>query len=228
MATTAADIIKLALKDIGVLGEAESASAYLVADGLTTLNQMLAEWQLTGANVFAQQDITKVVTGATSYTIGLTDSDITAAPPARIKAAFLRVSSTDYAIDLLDTFEEYNAIIQKTLSGSYPDVLYYNADDPKGVIYLYPQPTTGTLHLITDVVFPTYTSSADALSFPAAYELAIRFSLGELLAFTMGAQLSARYVKQAAKSRRMIQRSNFKMGSMAGSGQKANIFTGDL
>lgn len=226
--TTAADIIKLSLKDIGVLGEAESASAYLVADCLTTLNQMLAEWQLTGVNVFAQQDITKVVTGAISYTIGLAYSDITATPPARIKAAFLRVSGIDYAIDLLDTFEEYNAIIQKTLSGSYPDVLYYNADDPKGVIYIYPQPTTGTLHLIVDVDFPVYTSSADALSFPTAYELAIRLSLGELLAFTMGAQLSARYVKMAARSRRMIQRSNFKMGSMAGSGQKVNIFTGDL
>lgn len=226
--TTAADIIKLALKDIGVLGEAESASAYLVADGLTTLNQMLAEWQLTGVNVFAQQDITKVVTGALSYTIGLSGADITATPPTKIRAAFLRVSDIDYTIDLLDTFEEYNAIIQKTLSGSYPEALYYNADDPKGVIYLYPQPTTGTLHLITDVVFPTYTSSADSLSFPTAYELAIRFSLGELLAFTMGAQLSKRYTDQAAKSRRMIQRSNFKMGSMAGGGQKVNIFTGDL
>jgi len=225
---TAADIIKLALKDIGVLGEAESASAYLVADGLTTLNQMLAEWQLTGVNIFAQQDITKVVTGAVSYTIGLADSDITAAPPARITAAFLRVSSIDYAIEILDTFEEYNSIIQKTLSGSYPEFLYYNADDPKGVIYLYPQPTVGTLHLITDVTFPVYATSADALSIPSAYELAVRFSLGELLAFTMGAQLSKRYTAQAAKSRRLIQRSNFKMGGLNGAGQKANIFTGDL
>lgn len=226
--TTAADIIKLALKDIGVLGEAESASAYLVADGLTTLNQMLAEWQLTGVNVYAQKDIVHTVTGAVSYTIGLATADITAAPPARITAAFLRVSGIDYAIDILDTFEEYNAIIQKTLSGSYPEVLYYNADEPKGVIYLYPQPTVGALHLITDVVLPVYATSADSLAIPTAYEMAVRLSLGELLAFTMGAQVSARYTAQAAKSRRLIQRSNFKMGSLNGVGQKANIFTGDL
>ena len=225
---TAADIIKLALKDIGVLGEAESASAYLVADGLTTLNQMLAEWQLTGVNVYAQTDITHAVTGAVSYTIGLASADITAAPPSRITAAFLRDGGIDYAITILDTFEEYNAIIQKTLSGSYPEFLYYNQDNPKGVIYLYPQPTVGTLHLITDVEFPTYTSSADALSIPSAYELAVRFSLGELLAFTMGAQLSKRYTAQAANSRRKIQRSNFRMGSLNGTGQKLNIFTGDL
>ena len=228
MATTAADIIKLALKDIGVLGEAESASAYLVADGLTTLNQMLAEWQLTGVNVFAQQDLTHAVTGATSYTIGLATADITATPPARITAAFLRVDGIDYPIIILDTFEEYNSIIQKTLSGSYPEFLYYNQDDPKGVIYLYPQPTVGTLHLIADVDFPVYTSSADSLSIPTAYELAVRFSLGELLAFTMGAQLSKRYTAQAAKSRRMIQRSNFRMGGLNGISAKTNIFTGDL
>ena len=225
--TTVADIIKLSLKDIGVLGEAESASAYLVADGLTTLNQMLAEWQLTGVNLYAQKELTHAMNGAVSYTIGPSAADITATPPERIRGAYLRVdTTTDYPIGILDTYEEYAAIIQKTLPGSYPDYLYYNATTPKSTVYLYPQPTSGVLHLICDEEFTAYTASSDDLALPSSYEMAIRLSLGELLAFTMGAQLSDRYIKQAAKSRRMIQRANFKMGSLNGPGYKINIFTG--
>lgn len=45
--TTAADIINQALKDIGVLGMGETATAEDATDGLDALNQMLGQWNAT-------------------------------------------------------------------------------------------------------------------------------------------------------------------------------------
>ena len=64
MATTANDIIVLALKDIQVLDETETPSAALMADSLTTLNQMLSLWQTERNFIYAQAEVTHTPTGA--------------------------------------------------------------------------------------------------------------------------------------------------------------------
>jgi hypothetical protein len=68
--TTAANIITLSLKDIGVLDENETPSSALMSDCLATLNQMLALWSLENVYIYAKQTISFPVTGAQSYTIG--------------------------------------------------------------------------------------------------------------------------------------------------------------
>lgn len=218
--STAADIITLALKDIQVLDETETPSAALMSDALATLNQMLAMWQIDKRFIFAQIDTTKAATGATTYTIG-TGGDFNVATPPRIDYAFLRVNNIDYPIRVLGNFEEYQSISLKTQSGTYPEVMYFNPGAAMGTIYVYPQPTIGTFHLITSAVMPVYTASADSIALPAEYDLVIRFSLAEILAAMMGVALRPDLAKLAKNARAMIRRANTKVQALDLGGDSA-------
>lgn len=213
MASTAADIITLSLKDIGVLDESETPSAALLADSLTTLNQMLAQWQVSENYVYAQQDVTFNPTGAESYTIG-TGGTINVAAPPQIDYAFLRVSDVDYPIEILNTFEAYQLGITYKPVTTYPEVLYYNPSYSLGKIYLYPRPNTGTMHLGMTVALPIYTAAANAINIPPEYELAIRYSLSELLASMTGTILRPDIAAIAQRARRIVKRNNFRLNEL--------------
>jgi hypothetical protein len=208
---SAADIIKLALKDIQVLDESETPSAALMADSLTTLNQMLGIWRTNELYVYATTEITHAMTGALSYTIGLTGADITASPPIRINYAFHTQDGVDYPMmEILNTFDDYQAISLKAIT-SNPTAIFYNPLLPNGTIYIYPQPTTGTLHLGIDVELPNYSVAAEDLVLPVEYELAVRFNLAKILLEMMGKQLTPGMNALANNSLRMLQRSNLRV-----------------
>lgn len=221
--STAADIIKLALKDIQVLDEAETPSAALMSDALTTLNQMLALWQIDSKYIYGQVDTTKAATGAQTYTIG-TGGDFNVSQPARVDYAFTRVNNIDYPCRVLSSWEEYQSISYKAVSGTFPEVLYLNQGVTLGTIYVFPKPTSGTLHVITSVVLPSYTVSADALSFPPEYDLVIRFSLAEILAAMIGIAIRPDIAKLAKNFRNMIRVSNTKIGTLGGGGETSSSY----
>lgn len=210
--TTALDIITLSLKDIGVLGESETPSAEMAADSLTTLNQMLAMWQVDNLYIYAQTATTFVPTGALSYTVG-TAGTVAIDRPASIDAVFYNDGTTDTRIDLMPTFEEYQAISSKTQSGS-PMVAYYQPSYPLGVLYLYPQPASGTVKLLTKVKLPTYAAGADSLTIPQEFEMVVRYSLCEHLSIAMSAQLRPDIAAMAFKTRKMMKRNNLRLNEL--------------
>jgi hypothetical protein len=222
--TTAADIITLALKDIGVLDETETPSAALMADSLTTLNQMLGLWQTQNLYIYAKTDISFPATGAQSYTIGPASADITSANPAKINYAYLNLNSLDYPLlDILPTFDQWQEIGLKSLPNTYPQVLYFNPTSPSGVIYLYPQPSTGTMHIGVDVQLPTYSLAADAFSLPIEYEFLVRFSLCKILSAMMGRPLRADLKGFADMAMRMVQRNNAQIAPLKLEGQDTGV-----
>lgn len=211
--TTAADIIKLSLKDIGVLDENETPSAALMFDSLATLNQMLAMWALEKAYVYASQTITFNATGAQSYTIG-TGGVINVEAPQSIDSAFYTVGSYDHKIDnILNTFDEYLDIPVKSTNG-YPDYLYYNPAHPLGTIYVYPVPSTGTIKLASGVLMPNYTASADDLNLPSGCELVVRLNLSVILSNMGLGKLMPGAKELAASTLRVYKRSNSQIGEL--------------
>jgi len=211
--TTAANIITLSLKDIGVLDENETPSPALMSDSLATLNQMLALWALEKAYVYADQTITFNATGAQSYTIG-SGGVINVPAPQSIDSAIYTVGSYDYPINkILNTFEEYLDIPVKSTAG-YPDYLYFNPAHPLGTIYVYPVPSTGTIKLASGVIMPNYTASADDLNLPSGCELVVRLNLSVLLS-TMGlGKLMPGTALLAASALRLYKRSNSQIGEL--------------
>jgi hypothetical protein len=220
--TTAADIIALSLKDIGVLDAHETPDANMMKDALTTLNQMLAQWQISSNYIYAQTDVTFNPSGAITYTIG-TGGTINVSTPPNIDYAFYRINDQDFPIEILGSFEEYQEGIglKNIGTGAFPECLYFNPSYPLGVIYIYPTPATGTIHLGVPTQLPNYTASANALTLPPEYELAIRFSLDEILAAMFGTSLRPDIQQLAIKTRRQMKLNNFRMSPVKTS------FTGD-
>ncbi len=223
---TVIQVLNWALQDAGVLGEGETASAAMASDALATLNQMLALWQVENVYVYAQRETSFTPTGATSYTVG-TGANVNMARPARIDAAFWRSNALDYPITLLDTFEQYEAIPQKTQAGE-PLYAFYLPSYVTGTLYLHPQPSSGTVHLITQAALPSEVAAADTLLLPPQYVLPIRLNLGVMLRSMFGSPLQPMQVRMADSSLRVLKRANLRIQPLVQPTQVArpNIFAG--
>jgi hypothetical protein len=207
--TTVLAVITHALKDCGFLGEGETPSGEVAADALASLNQMLGLWQIDGLSVYAQQDTAFSPDGAVSYTVG-TGGDVSMTRPTKLDGLYWRDGSLDYPITLLDTFEQYEGIAQKTQAGE-PLYAFYLPSYPFGTLYLTPQPSTGSVHLITQVSLPSENVLADTLTLPPEYVLPIRANLAVLLAGTYGGPVRPSVAAMATNGLRMLRRNNLRI-----------------
>lgn len=108
-----------------------------------------------------------------TYTIG-TGGTFNTQRPAKILRAFIRDTSnsdTDVAVVGFDVFA---SIINKNVTGSYPQWLYYDqAYDANGLatIKVYPQPKTGlTLYIESQKQLQTFSNLSTALQLPPGYQ----------------------------------------------------------
>lgn len=224
---TAYEILVLALKDAGVIADGETPSADIAADAFTTLNHMLAMWQTDCLYVNAMVENAFTPDGSMTYTVG-TGGTANFARPERINYAFWRSNNVDYPIAILNTFEEFEQIPQKTLSGQ-PDVIFYNPTTTLGTLYIYPQPADGSIRLVSVARFPTLSTSASTLTFPPDYMMVIRFSLAELLAATFNTPINDGIVELANRARKMLKRNNVRIPELTMQPLvrvRSNVFTG--
>ena len=88
---TPRDLITLALKQVGAVGIGQPARPEYLADGLTLLNMMLAQWAQRRWLVYHLQDVSFPATGALSYSIG-PGGTVDMPRVDRIEAAFARLN----------------------------------------------------------------------------------------------------------------------------------------
>jgi len=207
--STVAEVLGWALRDAGVMGEGETASAATTSDAFETLKQLMALWQVENVFVYAQSESSFVPTGAVSYTVG-TLGTVAISRPAKILSAFWRLNALDYPIEILQTFEEYQTIVQKTQAGE-PDLLYYNPSFSLGRLYLHPQPSTGAVHLITQTKFADLEGTATDMSLPPEYTMPIRTNLAVLLCGMFGTPLRPEIEAMARASWKIVKRNNLRI-----------------
>lgn len=205
--TTVAELISLSLRDVGVLGEGQTASADVMADSLTTLGQMLGMWQADKLYVYAQKEVVATLTGATSYTVGA-GGNINTARPVSLDAAFWRSNGEDYPVEVMQSYEDYARIGNKTLTGSSPCAVCYVPAYPLGTLYVYPTGAAGALHLVMRTDLPALTNLTDAVSIPPEYHAALRYSLSEYLSTTFQTPLRPDIAALASRARKLIKRNN--------------------
>jgi hypothetical protein len=183
--TTPADIIRLVLKDTGVLGVGQSASAEDTNDLFDTMNIMIAEWNSKRWLLFHLIDVSLVSTGQISYTIG-TGGDFNTPRPDRLEnGCFFRQLITasspnqiDYPLEILESREDYSRIALKQLL-TIPQFIFYDPGFPLGTIYPWPVPqaTTYELHLLLKSQLSQFANLADTIELPAQYFGALRYNL---------------------------------------------------
>lgn len=190
MATTARDIINLALKTSTVLGVGQTSLAEDFQDALRILNMMMGQWAAKRWMVYHLRDVSKVSTGAQSYTVGA-GMDFDIARPDRIEAAFLRQLITQYPVDyplsILEAREDYNRIQSKSL-GTMATYVFYDSAYPTGNVYFWPIPQASIyeLHLSIREPLTAFADLDTPINLPASYEEAIYMNLAGRLCLAFG------------------------------------------
>jgi hypothetical protein len=211
MTTTAGDQINGALRLIGQLAEGETPSAATSQDSLTAMNQMLDSWSSERLSVFSTQDQVFTWTqGYISRTLGPTGDFVGNRPVLLDDATYFRDPSNNisFGIKIINQ-QQYDGIAVKTVTSTYPQVLWINMDMPNVSMYIYPVPTKALeWHFIsvTELVEPA--TLATSLIIPPGYLRAFRFNLACEIAAEFGVEPPPSVQRIAMSSKRNIKRIN--------------------
>jgi hypothetical protein len=211
MATTAGDQINRALRLLGVLAEGEAPSAAVSQDALVALNQMIDSWNTERLSVFSTQDQTFLwPTSTISRTLGPTGDFVGNRPILIDDSTYFRDPSTNvsFGVKLINQ-QQYNGIAVKTVTSTYPQVLWINMTYPNIEMYIYPVPTRLLeWHFISVQELTQPATLATQFALPPGYLRAFVYNLAMELAPEFGVEPSPQVQRIAMTSKRNIKRIN--------------------
>jgi hypothetical protein len=234
--TTAGDLINGSLRLLGVLAEGETPSSETSQDALVAMNQMVQSWNTERLAVFSTQD--QVVTwppSTISRTFGPTGDIVANRPIAIDDSTYFRdpASGISYGLKLINQ-QQYNGIAVKTVTSTYPQVMWVNMTYPNVEMYVYPVPTKVLeFHVVSVQELTQPANLATDLAFPPGYLRAFRYNLACELAPEFGTEPSRQVSRIAMASKRNLKRVNNPDDIMAlpysivATRQRFNIFAGN-
>ena len=237
MATyTANDQINGALRLIGMLAEGETPSAATSQDALLALNQMIDSWSTERLSVFSTQDqVFSWTPGLIHRTLGPSGDFVGNRPIVLDDSTYFRdpASGISFGIKIINQ-QQYDGIAVKTVTSTYPQVIWINMDMPNINMYVYPVPTKVLeWHFIsvTELVEPATLATNFVL--PPGYLRAFRFNLACEIAAEFGVEPPPQVQRIAMASKRNIKRINNPDDimslpySIVATRQRFNIFAGN-
>ena len=236
MTTTANEQINGALRLLGVLAEGETPSAATSQDALVALNQMIDSWNTERLSVFSTQDqIFSWPPGAISRTLGPTGDFVGERPILIDDSTYFRdpASGISYGLKLINQ-QQYNGIAVKTVTSTYPQVMWVNMEYPDITMTVYPVPTKVLeFHIVSVNPLTAPANLATVLAFPPGYLRAFRYNLACEIAPEFGVEPSPTVMRIAMTSKRNLKRINNPDDIMAmpysivATRQRFNIFAGN-
>jgi hypothetical protein len=216
--TTAAELIDGSLRLLGVLAEGETPSAAVMQDSIMAMNQMIQSWDTERLSVFSTQD--QVFTwpaNVLSRTLGPTGDFVGNRPIEIDDATYFKDPSSglSFGVKLINQ-QQYDGIAFKTVTSTYPQVLWVNNTFPDIEMYVYPVPIKALeWHIISVQTLDEVSSVATDIYFPPGYLRAFRYNLACELAPEFGVEPSPQVQRIAMSSKRNIKRVNFPGDLMA-------------
>jgi len=211
MATTAGDQINRALRLLGVLAEGETPSAATSQDGLTALNQMIDSWNTERLSVFSTQDqIFTWPAGQITRTLGPSGDFIGNRPVLFDDATYYRDPGTNvsFGIKFINQ-QQYDGIAVKTVTSTYPQVIFVNMTYPDATMTVYPKPTRDLeWHFISVQELSNPAVLTTNLTFPPGYLRAFVYNLAMEIAPEFGVEPSPQVTRIAMTSKRNLKRIN--------------------
>lgn len=236
MTTTAGDQINGALRLLGVLAEGETPSAETSNDALVALNQMIDSWNTERLAVFSTQD--QVFTWPAyqiSRTLGPSGDFVGNRPVLLDDSTYFKdpTNGISFGIKIINQ-QQYDGIAVKTVTSTYPQVIWINMNYPDIEMFVYPVPTKDLeWHFISvdELTQPALLSTT--LAFPPGYLRAFRYNLACELAPEFGVEPPPTVSRIAMTSKRNLKRINNPDDimslpySIVGTRQRFNIFAGN-
>jgi hypothetical protein len=211
MSTTAGDQINRALRLLGVLAEGETPSNAVSQDALTALNQMIDSWNTERLSVFSTQD--QVFTWPASQrtrTLGPSGNFVGNRPILLDDATYFRDAGTNvsYGIKIINQ-QQYDGIAVKTVTSTYPQVIWVNMTYPDIEMYVYPVPLRDLeWHFVSVEELTQPASLSTVLTFPPGYLRAFVYNLAMEFAPEFGVEPSPQVKRIAMTSKRNLKRIN--------------------
>jgi hypothetical protein len=217
MATyTAGEQINRALRLIGMLAEGETPSAATAQDSLMALNQMIDSWNTERLSVFSTIDqIINWPVGSINETLGPTGSLVrlngTAVRPVLVDdSTYFKDPGTgvSYGVKLINQ-QQYNGIAVKTVTSTFPQVMFVNMTYPDVDLFIYPRPTRLLeWHFISVQELTQPANLSTDILFPPGYLRAFTYNLACEIAPEFGVEPSPQVKRIAMYSKRNLKRIN--------------------
>ena len=216
--TTAAELIEGSLRLLGVLAEGEQPSVAVMQDSIMAMNQMIQSWDTERLSVFSTQDQVFTWPAYTmSRTLGPTGDFVGNRPIEVDDATYFKDPSSglSFGVKLINQ-QQYDGIAFKTVTSTYPQVLWVNNTFPDMEMTVYPVPIKALeWHIISVETLTEVSSVATDMYFPPGYLRAFRYNLACELAPEFGVEPSPQVQRIAMSSKRNIKRINFPGDLMA-------------
>jgi hypothetical protein len=234
--TTAGDQINGALRLIGQLAEGEEPSAATATDALAALNQMIDSWNTERLSVFSTQDqVFSWLPGFATRTLGPTGDFVGNRPILIDDSTYFRDPSSNISFGIkLVNQQQYNGIAVKTVTSTYPQVMFVNMTYPDITMTVYPVPTKVLeWHIVSVEELTTAALLSTPLAFPPGYLRAFRYNLACEIAPEFGVEPSPQVSRIAMYSKRNLKRINNPDDimslpySIVATRQRFNIFAGN-
>lgn len=212
MATyTAGEQINRALRLLGILAEGETPSAATSQDCLMALNQMIDSWNTERLSVFSTQDqVFLWPVGEISRTLGPTGDFVGNRPVYFDDATYYRDPSTNvsFGIKFINQ-QQYDGIAVKTVTSTYPQVIFVNMTFPDVTMFIYPRPTRLLeWHFISVEELNKPADLSTVLYYPPGYLRAFTYNLAMEFAPEFGVEPSQQVQRIAMTSKRDLKRVN--------------------
>ena len=216
--TTAAELIEGSLRLLGVLAEGEQPSVAVMQDSIMAMNQMIQSWDTERLSVFSTQDQVFTWPAYTmSRTLGPTGDFVGNRPIEVDDATYFKDPSSglSFGVKLINQ-QQYDGIAFKTVTSTYPQVLWVNNTFPDMEMTIYPVPIKALeWHIISVETLTEVSSVSTDMYFPPGYLRAFRYNLACELAPEFGVEPSPQVQRIAMSSKRNIKRVNFPGDLMA-------------
>jgi hypothetical protein len=232
---TAGDQINRALRLLGVLAEGETASASVAQDSLMALNQMIESWNIERLSVFSTQDqVFTWPSGLISRTLGPSGDFVGLRPVLFDDATYFKApNGVSYGIKFINQ-QQYNGIAVKTVTSTYPQVIFVNMTYPDAEMFIYPRPTQDLeWHFVSVQELDQPADLSTPLYFPPGYLRAFTYNLAMEIAPEFGVEPSNQVKRIAMTSKRDLKRINNPDDVMAmpyalvANRQRFNIYAGN-
>lgn len=211
--STAAQLIRGALRVLGVLASGETPQAQEQTDALDALNDMLDSWAGERLALYATLRSEYTLTPSLNpHTIGETAGDtgtFDETRPARIDRASIVPAGSDTERPLIILSDaEWQNVASKEASGP-PTLLWIESHHPLTKLWLNPKPgAADTLVLYTWQQLGRFASANADVDLPPGYARALRYNLAAELAPEYGVSLSAEAANIANESKASLKRLN--------------------
>ena len=185
------EVIKGALRILGVIGQGETPDAAQIADGAEALNILVKAWEIEGMPVWAiKTQVIIPVAGDGVYDIG-TGATVNIPKPERIYQAFYTTTATNISINMVPmSQEQYWSLSNRSQQGT-PTQYYWDDKNTTGNLYLYLVPDAGfasdnTITILYQAPFADFDSSTDLPDFPQYWLRALKYGLADEISLEYG------------------------------------------